>query len=914
MESPYKAKYLKYKTKYLDFVKSSSANKNNILIGGGNNYITADDIDDIGNTPLMTLIIAEDFTNIHNYLDVPVNYQNSYTGDTALHLAIKNYDTNNRENYDKVINLLLEHGANPNIPNKDYESVKSMNDSNENISESVKLNIERKVEQLLKHDNTINDEGMTPLMVYAKKFDIGNVYILLKEGVYPNMTNSQNGNTALHYALFNTPIEKEKKVAMVNLLLNYLSNPFIRNFTISSQTLSFNDLLFGISCMDEIIKQNIEYHKNLAHIVKQTIDPKNILNNSVDNVYVLVSGDQNMKQQFNDRMKYIGNYNHSIIEKSNSLNSYINIIKQAIEKKQKSIMIIDETTGITNFFIESVSKGLKQLLDKKIKWGALYFNSTNRITFNKEDAFEHNVVINATNIVSTNCVIINSLLYQILLRIMEANINIPFADTMINIQQQYPLSSYLYVPFSVYSTIASQPSQPSEPSQPIQPSQPVPYSISFKPIQQMSSFNVVNTERPIAQQSEQQSQLKLDATYKPSPGLTNIGNTCFHNAAIQLLYRMQEFSAFISLNKDVVIRQYNNYFIQNLINLIDLMFTTSYKIPISREQMELLQMCQILPGYSITQRTQEDAHEFLSSLLHNLIIDCNSNNDNLKSGVKYCDNKKQIKFFPKNDPRTFFPIKEIITLIHISSYKFSNISDKDFDKIKDILSKKSDEVTDEEILNGIIQNDYSKFNEDQRNYIQRNQISNRQFSFSELNTKKPNSITHINSIMINPVSLDEPEINFLENRYEYTITYDNSAYIINTFNKETKYDLSNNKYLFIPLRRFDGFGNKNTRMFQIPSVLERIYELVGFVVQRGILENGHYYSYIKRGKVWVKYDDAQILPVNESEINSLIDPSNRTSNETPYILLYRRINGEQNLSYPIETDIDQDFSNYLENS
>ena len=119
MNNFYKYKYLKYKAKYLQINRSEKQ------LGGYKNYIEASDIDENGDTMLMRLILEGNFTNIISHLG-PVNYQNSYTGDTALHLILRNYESKDRDNYDKVIKLLLDNGIDPRIYNKNNESAQCM--------------------------------------------------------------------------------------------------------------------------------------------------------------------------------------------------------------------------------------------------------------------------------------------------------------------------------------------------------------------------------------------------------------------------------------------------------------------------------------------------------------------------------------------------------------------------------------------------------------------------------------------------------------------------------------------------------------------------------------------------------------------------------------------------------------------
>ena len=61
------------------------------------------------------------------------------------------------------------------------------------------------------------------------------------------------------------------------------------------------------------------------------------------------------------------------------------------------------------------------------------------------------------------------------------------------------------------------------------------------------------------------------------------------------------------------------------------------------------------------------------------------------------------------------------------------------------------------------------------------------------------------------------------------------------------------------------------------------YELYGVCVHMGILEGGHYYTFVKNFKnQWINYDDRQCRVLSDEQISKVISTS-------AYILFYRQV-------------------------
>ena len=912
MNNFYKYKYLKYKAKYLQINRSEKQ------LGGYKNYIEASDIDENGDTMLMRLILEGNFTNIISHLG-PVNYQNSYTGDTALHLILRNYESKDRDNYDKVIKLLLDNGIDPRIYNKNNESAQCMKIINLSM-DSVKL-LNNRLYLLQQHDSNYDSNGMTQLMIFARNLDIDNVKKLLKQGMNPNFQNPFTGDIALHYAVNISQksedfINNPNRTMVINLLLTYLSNPFIRNYGGSegpSVSKSDNLYIFGHRCIDELISSNINFNKKLAHIVEQTIQPNSILNDSFNDIYIIKStkgdktteGDKTTKGDksnesltFDDRFKYVGNFKHIFV--SNSQSDLVGVLTQAqtqVLGGKNRILIMSDGVNPTNFFIEKISNSIKELDNKKIAWDILYLDSIYSNNFKIDITRKFNNFVKVSGVISNNLIINNHRVYQSIINNLGTN---SLENVMINLQSEY--KTYLMIPFPIYRYRTD-----------LQKNVPV-----TDPNLTKKKRRSGKKQEPIIQPIIQPTIQIVDSDYKLSPGLANTGNTCFHNSTIQLLYRMEELDEFISKNNVVIQSQYKNVFIRDLIKLLNKMYVTQFKDRISETEMNKYNICPLIPTYR--KGAQEDAYEFLIFILHNLIIDC-TNSENLKTGIKYCDNYfKQLKYFPKDDPRTYFPVGETTTLSHITTYKLSNLSKAGFEQVFDILSKKSDSLTDVDVFNSINSGNFTVFNNDQNSYMKRKNIKSIKFSYVEQKESIPEAIEKKRIPMLNPVDISPSlkQIDLIKTQNDYVITSDFDNFTIKTFNKKTGYDLTDNKYLFIPIKRFDMTGTKNSRMFKIDEYINNNnYKLVGFVVHSGTLSGGHYWSYIKRGNIWYEYNDSVMHSVNNEEINRLINPSNSSTTGitgiTPYILLYRKINGNPDISYPTAESVNPQFDKYLLN-
>ena len=109
-------------------------------------------------------------------------------------------------------------------------------------------------------------------------------------------------------------------------------------------------------------------------------------------------------------------------------------------------------------------------------------------------------------------------------------------------------------------------------------------------------------------------------SYKLAPGITNIVNTCFHNSAIQLLYRMSDLVAYLIRN-DIRMEYSLDNNMNAVIELLTLMVKKSDNLAnnvINDNELDMVQnyICKFIPNYK--KNDQGDALELLKYILNAL--------------------------------------------------------------------------------------------------------------------------------------------------------------------------------------------------------------------------------------------------------------------------------------------------------
>ncbi|QKF94259.1 peptidase C19 ubiquitin carboxyl-terminal hydrolase [Fadolivirus algeromassiliense] len=363
------------------------------------------------------------------------------------------------------------------------------------------------------------------------------------------------------------------------------------------------------------------------------------------------------------------------------------------------------------------------------------------------------------------------------------------------------------------------------------------------------------------------------------PGLTNIMNaSCFHNAGVQLLYRIVELRNFIM--DDKIKNQYkDDSFIHNIIELFKLMHGTKDEYLKRDEIKDLVDIC--LTKTLNWGGNQQDTHEFLEIILNGLLIDCAADFQ-LKNKDEYCNGFDQIKFFEEDDPRNLFKTlyvdKRSYTTndgIYLESIKEdrSNIIQQEFD------------LDSSEKLEEIIMNKAKKQKMEAEKEIKK-------FTQEEYDREKNNYSNHTKETFGKTL----PNIVIKDKNGEYVkIKVPTKLDLYDKSNKNYKVEKEDvdqeryyipNEYLIIQLKVFDEYLNKKTHNIQVNDFkypgTNYEYEFVGKIIHHGMdIDGGHYVANIKYNDQWYLYNDTHVKNTDKDDNGIGADP-------TPYILLFKR--------------------------
>lgn len=288
-------------------------------------------------------------------------------------------------------------------------------------------------------------------------------------------------------------------------------------------------------------------------------------------------------------------------------------------------------------------------------------------------------------------------------------------------------------------------------------------------------------------------------------GLLNIGNTCYANSALQLLFSIDELREYIlddknwenqlkeicikkGISKDTeIVQLIKQYFIIILYKFLTI--SGDVKNPLCIFSLFNYKN----PNSNFNIREQNDSHEFLNMLLDNL-------------------------------EEEFYKLKNIIPLE--SSIKKTEYSS---------------------ILSDLLNIEYN-------------------IKFKNTNDNSIEYITEKNNFLYLHLSSDENKENIqsLINKFLNNELIDNEN---NEIEKEIKINKSS-KYLLCYLTRFIGMrkNNKPVDISKIIDIDNKKYEIISIISHSGSTSGGHYINYSKRKGEWYLFNDSSVHKMSEDTV------------------------------------------------
>lgn len=315
-------------------------------------------------------------------------------------------------------------------------------------------------------------------------------------------------------------------------------------------------------------------------------------------------------------------------------------------------------------------------------------------------------------------------------------------------------------------------------------------------------------------------------------GLVNLGNTCFANAALQLIFSMSELRDYFMSDemweKDLITLCKNKQCKteDDILNIVKKYFCVIfYKLlSVSGDVKNPIPIFGLLryrnPNNGIQFGAQNDSHEFLSLILNDL----NDEIFRIKNGLdvddkKICNNCKSI-------------ITDLLNVkfkVNLDYLTYDKKEELEQDNLYFILNLKPENKTIQDSINEYLKEETIK-------------------GFYET----PDKETEIKKL----ISIK-----------------------------------STSKYLLFHIARFsqnNGSTSKNNQPLEITEIINipvedqnKTYELMSVVVHNGSLSGGHYYNYSKREGEWYCFNDSS---VSKTELDNVLSS---VSSGSAYIVLYK---------------------------
>jgi len=421
---------------------------------------------------------------------------------------------------------------------------------------------------------------------------------------------------------------------------------------------------------------------------------------------------------------------------------------------------------------------------------------------------------------------------------------------------------------------------------------------------------------------------------KTAPLLKNLGVTCFHDAATQLFYRIEELKDF--LVQDKVYNQYPKQFNVNgkmidnpFVNWIDILRemnkATGITIDFKTLQTKVPITCSVLfSGHNV----QQDSQEFLIKMLE--FMTCKRVAIKKEKGeekVECTDNILKGRL-DVNDPRNFLTIvieDHICDLNKTLDKSFLRSMKEEFQREYGREPNKTDKKWDKMVLNQEKWENYKKTNwlnfekwyTNCRNY-NINKSESEYFLKLDFNEPteedkkkpdyKPKDIAMVIKDMMDfNLPNDQPakymaKENRIDEQVEYNIVaqrrnYKPNKYLIvqlSIFGVKEEYT-NTGDVKQIPFKKShdivlaNDIGEFTFTYLDDKTEKHKTYELIGMVNHSGTLKRGHYIAHIKYNGKWYVYNDMsnEIYP-DPSKTKDQVDITQAYS--SAYLVLYREKN------------------------
>jgi len=313
-------------------------------------------------------------------------------------------------------------------------------------------------------------------------------------------------------------------------------------------------------------------------------------------------------------------------------------------------------------------------------------------------------------------------------------------------------------------------------------------------------------------------------------GFVNLGNTCYLNACLQLIFNIPELQDYFiqkkytqELNqniKDNILNKKDIIYVQQFVSLISDYYKVNNKLLTTKNLLQsIIQM-----NAEFRLHEQHDSQEMLIFIL-----------DNLHEALKY---EVEIDF--EGNPQN-----EIDTLVIESIQELSKILNKKYSIIN-------------ELFYGMY---YSQF------------ISNENDTKGKLISKKYDHFNNL-TLQFEGNDLYENLDLFFKDEIMDSKIKDENTHKKYTVSKITKI-VNAPKYLFITLKKYDTHRKKNNNQYHFPienldfkkycfgyDSYECNYELTGVILHSGSIDFGHYISVIKKGNGWILCNDDNVSKFN----------------------------------------------------